>query len=104
LAKAGASIGKPIFLRRTEANRAVRAYLLLGRRPYGDLIMKNLKTIALATAVMSFFTGAAMASQGPGVSPGTASPLTQWIVVLCGIGLAALCAMICRRHAASARH
>ena len=51
--------------------------------------MQHIKTIALSV-VTGACTGVALASQGPGVSLGGASPATQWIAVLCGIALATI--------------
>jgi hypothetical protein len=51
--------------------------------------MQHIKTIALA-AVLTLAAGAALASQGPGVSQGTAGPLAQWMAFVCFIGIATL--------------
>ncbi|MEI9803357.1 MAG: hypothetical protein WDN48_01435 [Pseudolabrys sp.] len=51
--------------------------------------MQHIKTIALA-AVLTLVAGAALASQGPGVSQGTAGPLAQWMAFVCFIGFATL--------------
>ena len=51
--------------------------------------MQHLKTAVLAAAIV-LIAGAALASQGPGATQGTAGPLAQWMAFACFIGFATL--------------
>jgi hypothetical protein len=52
--------------------------------------MQHIKMLIFAAAAMGASTAAALASQGPGVSQGTAGPLAQWIGFACFIGYCTL--------------
>ena len=52
--------------------------------------MQRIKTLVATAAVMGAGTVTALASQGPGVSPGTAGPLLHWLAFACFIGFCTL--------------
>lgn len=56
--------------------------------------MQHIKTAALVAvlaAAMVLGADAALASQGPGASQGTAGPFAQWMAFACFIGFTTLC-------------